>query len=133
MRTFKIVITGHGPFPDALMRTAEMICGHVDNVSAISIGANDSPDTYAAALAVVVDQGRTTGETLVLCDIHGGTPSNTSAVLARRYGHIITISGINLAMVVEAIMTEGDLSDAVVKHLVEVGRSSISATLHKRA
>jgi hypothetical protein len=58
---------------------------------------------------------------LVLCDLLGGTPFNVASAIARRSPRVVCLSGANLAMAVEAALADGDLDDALVERLLEVG------------
>ena len=131
MRAFRIVIAGHGALPAALLATAEMICGPLADITAASIGPDDSPDGYADALRSSIGQdGR---RVLVLCDLLGGTPFNVASAISRRSPRIVCISGANLPMTVEAALANGDLDDDLVERLLEAGRTGIVETERHRA
>ena len=120
---FDIVIVGHGPFPDAMLRAAEMICGPLAGVSALSLDDDGSLDSFTSSLDAAI--GDAPGGTLVLCDIHGGTPANAAAIVARRHDGAGFVSGANLAMVVEAATSREPLDADLLAALVEAGRSGI--------
>jgi len=157
VRTFRIVIAGHGAFPAALLASTEMICGPIADIIAAGLEPTDSPDRYAEALraaigndgsaesmaaqtcvagshdrAIVKSSGRKR-RVLVLCDLLGGTPFNVASAIARRSPRIVCISGVNLAMAVEAALADGDLDEALVERLLETGRSGIVETERHRA
>jgi mannose/fructose-specific phosphotransferase system component IIA len=46
---------------------------------------------------------------------------------------VVCIAGVNLAMAVEAALADGDLDDALVERLIEVGRTGIVETERHRA
>ena len=69
----------------------------------------------------------------MLCDLLGGTPFNVASAIARRSPRVVCIAGVNLAMAVEAALADGDLDDALVERLLEVGRSGIVETERHRA
>jgi mannose/fructose-specific phosphotransferase system component IIA len=131
VRAFRIVIAGHGAFPGALLGTAESICGPIADIAAVGLQPADSPDRYAEALRTAI--GRDHRRVLVLCDLLGGTPFNVASAIARRSARIACLSGVNLAMTVEAALTDGDLDEALVERLLEVGRSGIVETERHRA
>ncbi len=131
MRAFRIVIAGHGTFPAALLATTELICGPIADIAAVGLGPTDSPDRYADALRAVI--GGDHRRVLVLCDLLGGTPFNVASAIARRSPRVACLSGVNLAMTVEAALADGDLDEASVERLLEVGRSGIVETERHRA
>jgi mannose/fructose-specific phosphotransferase system component IIA len=143
VRAFRIVLAGHGALPAALLATAELICGPVADIAAVALEPAESPDRYAEYLrSAIGSDGPHDVETarsararrvLVLCDLLGGTPFNVASAIARRSPRIVCVSGANLAMVVEAALADGDLDEALVEHLLEVGRSGIVETERHRA
>ncbi|MGZ6265377.1 MAG: PTS sugar transporter subunit IIA [Candidatus Limnocylindrales bacterium] len=131
MRKFRIIIAGHGTLPAALLATAELICGPVADAAAVGLQPTESPDHYADGLrAAIGHDGR---RVLVLCDLLGGTPFNVASAIARRSPRVVCISGASLAIAVEAALADGDLDDALVERLLEVGRSGIVETERHRA
>jgi PTS system N-acetylgalactosamine-specific IIA component len=131
VRAFRIVIGGHGTLPAALLATAELICGPLADITAVSLDPDVSPDGYADALRAAIGQdGR---RVLVLCDLLGGTPFNVASAIARRSPRIVCLSGANLGMTVEAALAHGGLDDDLVERLLEAGRTGIVETERHRA
>ncbi len=131
MRTFRIVIAGHGALPSALLSTAELICGSIADIAAVGLQPADTPDHYAEGLRAAI--GHDDKCVLVLADLLGGTPYNVCAAIAGRSARVVCAAGVNLPMVVEAALADGDLDDAFVERLLEVGRSGIVETERHRA
>ena len=131
MRTFRIVIAGHGTLPAALLSTTELICGPVADAAAVALEPTESPDHYTESLRDAI--GHDGRRVLVLCDLLGGTPFNVASAVARRSPRLVCISGVNLAMTVEAALASGELDEALVDRLIEVGRSGITETERHRA
>ena len=131
MRAFRIIIAGHGALPAALLSTAELICGPIADIAAVGLAPTDTPDRYAEALRSAI--GRDHRRVLVLTDLLGGTPFNVASAIARRSPRVVCVSGMNLAMTVEAALSSGDLDDSLVERLLEVGRDGIVETERHRA
>ena len=131
MRSFRIVIAGHGTLPAALLATAELICGPIADIAVVGLQPADSPDRYAEALRAAI--GGDHRRVLVLCDLLGGTPYNVATAIGRRSPRIACLSGVNLGITVEAALADGDLDDALVERLLEVGRRGIVETERHRA
>jgi mannose/fructose/sorbose-specific phosphotransferase system IIA component len=130
MRSFRIVITGHGTLPAALLGTTEMICGPVADIAAVGLSAGESPDHFADELrAVIGHDGR---RVLVLCDLLGGTPFNVASAIARRSSRVVCVAGVNLGMVVEAALAGGDLDEPLAEQLMAAGRDGIVETEQHR-
>ena len=62
---------------------------------------------------------------LVLTDLFGGTPSNCAIMLSKEY-NIISVSGVNLAMLIEALNLRNHLTgNELANQLVKLSRESI--------
>ena len=131
MRSYRIVIAGHGALPSALLSTAELICGEIPNVAAVGLQPAETPDHYAEGLRAAI--GHDQRRVLVLADLLGGTPYNVAAAIAGRSPRVVVAAGANLPMVVEAALADGDLDEALVERLLEVGRSGIVELERHRA
>lgn len=131
MRAFRIVLVGHGSLPAALLATTELIVGAVPEIAAVSLGAHETPDHFAEALRNAI--GRDHRRVLVLADLLGGTPYNVAAAIARRSSRVVCVSGVNLAMTLEAALTDGQLTDEVVQRLVGTGRDGVVETSRHHA
>ena len=131
MRAFGIVIAGHGTLPAALLASTELICGPITEAAAVGLEPGESPDHYTDALRAAIGHGAR--RVLVLCDLLGGTPFNVASAIARRSPRVVCISGVNLAMAVEAALAGGDLDEALVERLLDVGRGGITETERHRA
>ena len=131
MRSFRIVIAGHGTLPAALLATAELICGEIPDLVAAGLQPTETPDHYAQELRAAI--GRDHRRILVLCDLLGGTPFNVASAIARRSPRVVCIAGANLTMVVEAVLSVGALDDELIERLLETGRAGIVETERHRA
>ena len=131
MRSFRIVIAGHGTLPAAMLATAELICGEIPDLAAAGLEPTETPDHYAEGLRAAI--GHDHRPVLVLCDLLGGTPFNVASAIARRSPRVVCVAGVNLAMAVEAALAADVLDDALVERLIEVGRSGIVDTERHRA
>ena len=56
-----------------------------------------------------------------------------ASAIARRSPRVVCMSGMNLAMIVEAALSDGDLDEALIERLLEVGRDGIVETERHRA
>ncbi len=119
-----VVVVSHGNLGSALIRTAELITGPVEGLHAVALQPDDSPEGFARRLAATLDalEGQ---ETLVLIDLFGGTPYNVAARLVLK-ASVECITGVNLPMLLEAILTREDASlPELAETITQVGRESI--------
>jgi PTS system mannose-specific IIA component len=123
MRGFRIVIAAHGDLASALLSATELICGPTNELRAVGLRPEDSPESFSERLAAAI--GESGRPLLVLTDLAGGTPSNVALRLVRGWPSAFVISGVNLAVVMEAAMSIDVLDRAAVDHLVELGRQGL--------
>jgi mannose/fructose-specific phosphotransferase system component IIA len=128
MRPFRIVVAGHGDLADALVSSAQLICGMIDDLHAVGLDPSDTPESFAERLTAFT---ATDGPLLILTDLVGGTPHNVALAAVRRHPAAVLISGVNLAVLIEAATTTDALDTALVERLVSGGRGALldAATL----
>ena len=123
MRSFRIVVAAHGELADAFVSAATLICGVLHDVRPIGLSPDDSPESFSERLSAAIAGD---GPVLILTDLVGGTPHNVALTLARRMPAAIVISGVNLAVLVEAATSTDALDPVTVERLVALGRGALS-------
>ncbi len=125
MADFRIVLTAHGALAHGLLAAAELICGPLPNVVAVPLEAADSPESFGDRLRAAM--GDPAEPVLVLTDLRGGTPHNVACTVVRDHPRAALVSGINLAIVIEAATSLESLDDAALDRLVAAGRDNLVA------
>ncbi len=125
MADFRIVLAAHGPLASAFLASAELICGPLPNVVAVPLEPADSPETFRDRLVQAL--GDPAEAVLILTDLRGGTPHNVAFTLLRDFPRAVLVSGMNLAVLIEAATSLRSLDDAAVDHLVAAGRDGLVA------
>jgi PTS system mannose-specific IIA component len=123
VRPFRIVIAAHGSLADAFLASSAMICGPQDDVVALGLEPHESPEGFADRMREAMGPPET--PTLILTDLQGGTPYNVACLVARGRPNTVTVAGINLGIVIEAVTSMESLDEASVGGLVSTGRDSI--------
>ncbi len=124
MPAFRIVVAAHGELASGLVAGARLICGELHHVQAIGLQPDESPESYAERLAAAC--GEPGQPLLVLTDLVGGTPHNVAFALVRRRASAFLVSGVNLAVLIEAATSMDALDDDAVERLVAAGRAALS-------
>ena len=122
MRPFRILVASHGDLARALLSSAQLICGRADDVGAIGLHPDESPESFGERLRT--ELGDDPRAVLVLTDLYGGTPHNVAAVVTRG-ARAFCISGVNLGLVIEAITTTDELDEALVARFVALARDGV--------
>ncbi len=117
-----IVVVTHGQVAEELVNAARTIVGEIPQVAAVSIGwADDVAVAREAIERALAEVGG--GETLILTDMFGGTPTNVSLPFLSPRVEIVT--GVNLPMLIKLTsLREGELLE-VARVVREQGKGAI--------
>jgi PTS system mannose-specific IIA component len=117
-----IVVVTHGRIAEELVNAARTIVGEAAGIAAVSIGWADDPGAAAAAIARGLAEAGG-GETLILTDMFGGTPTNLS--LPHLSAGVEIVTGVNLPMLIKAsALREGALAE-VARAVRDQGKGAI--------
>lgn len=120
----KLVVVAHGHFATGAASALELIAGKQEEVAVIGFSEGMSAQTVKEKIAAeLVDQS----EVLVLSDLLGGTPFKVSTELMAEFnGKMNVLSGLNLAMLIEAAFARNMLSfDELVDKLVTTAKDGV--------
>jgi len=117
-----IVVVTHGRLAEELVNAARTIVGEIPAIAAVSMGWTDdvgaAHDQVERAIAEVGG-----GDTLLLTDMFGGTPTNLSLPFLSARVEIVT--GVNLPMLIKLTsLREGTLSE-VARAVRDQGKGAI--------
>jgi len=102
-----LVIT-HGEFGIELIKSVEMIIGSQDHVKGLGLRPGESVDNLKQLAIELVEKNTSEGrETVVFCDILGGSPSNVGLFLLSKEGVNYVATGVNMTMLI-SILTSGE-------------------------
>jgi mannose/fructose-specific phosphotransferase system component IIA len=117
-----ILVLTHGNWGEELIKSAKMIAGGFENVSAVALNPKDTFNDYL--IKVKKTLSAFSGKTLVIADLFGGTPSNIAALLSREYD-IEALSGLSLSMLIEAIFTKDNINSVqLVEEVLNAGKDN---------
>ncbi|MEI7543131.1 MAG: PTS sugar transporter subunit IIA [bacterium] len=120
-----IVIISHSTLAEALKTTVSLIVGDKENVYTLCLMKNDKMEDFAEKLKVCVEAADSGDGVLILADMFGGTPCNTSLALFGNNEKVRIITGVNLPLVIEAIMHSNKNAEELSKILMERRDKSI--------
>jgi mannose/fructose/sorbose-specific phosphotransferase system IIA component len=99
-----IIIISHSTLAESLKTTVSLIVGEKDNVHTLGLMKNDRLEDFASRLKKAVQETDKGDGVLILADMFGGTPCNTALSLFGTNEQVRIITGVNLPIVIEAIM-----------------------------
>jgi PTS system mannose-specific IIA component len=94
-----LVVATHGQLAEELIRTAEGVCGKLDQCCAVSVAASSQMESARALLAEAIRSVDTGDGVVVLTDMFGGTPANLALTFLDEKIEVVT--GVNLPMLVK--------------------------------
>ena len=116
-----IVVVTHGQLAEELVNAARTIHGELPGIVAVPLGWGDDAATATSAIGRAI--AGTGGDTLVLTDMFGGTPTNLSLPYLSAQVEIVT--GVNLPMIIKAAsLRQGPLTD-VARAVRDQGKGAI--------
>lgn len=115
-----ILVLTHGRAGEELIRSAEMIIGPVEGMSALALMPGMAPEEFMADVVKIL-QSMPDG-TLLISDLFGGTPANVSAAVSCTR-NICAVSGLSLNMLIEAATARNSLNgEKLAEAVVSAGR-----------
>lgn len=119
----KVFVVTHGLLAEGLVNSAELIIGEHDNIKYFSLTAEKNINDFKEEVEKEVLD--TSEDVLCLTDIVNGSPFNIISTLVIEYSHVYHVSGVNLGMILEAVLSTGVDVDELIDKLIESGKSSI--------
>lgn len=120
-----IVVAAHGTSAPALLDSAIMIHGEVENVHTVTFVPGQGPDDLLAAYDKAVGDAE---EVLILVDLFGGSPYNAGARFVAERDNADVVSGVNIPMLIdvfEASKRPNVSVDKLVKRALKAGSASV--------
>src|SRR5690625_1883906 len=118
----KLVVLTHGQFGDALIKSAQMIIGSMNDVVFVGLDEEDTPESFTEK--VKLELGGISKEILFLVDLYGGTPFHIASYLLKDFkGEIIT--GLSLPILIESYTQYIQNDNQNVSQLIQTGKDSI--------
>lgn len=120
-----LIIVTHGDLAKALLATAEMIIGPLEQVEPVAIYAKEGLNDLEKKLKLAIEKTKSPEGILILIDVFGGSPATASLSFVDEY-KIKVISGVNLPIILEVATHRktGDLEKLAALALA-VGQKSI--------
>ncbi len=123
---FGMIVTGHGNFATGITSSLELIIGKQEQYVAVDFPQADTKTELENNIRQAIELYKEE-HILIFCDLLSGSPFNVSIMEAMNDDRIRVIYGVNLGMLIEAIMErmQGETFENVVSHAIENGKSQI--------
>ena len=117
-----IVLAAHGPLPEALLESADMILGETENIIPLKLMPGDTLEGLIDRMRDAVKESDTGQGVLILLDLFGGTPSNAAALITQQMEGVHAVSDVNVPMLLETLLARQSSDD--VQALTETATQS---------
>ena len=91
----KVIVTGHGGYATAMRRNLAMLVGELEGFYFVDFNEDGSLESLQADLDQVLAQIGPEEDVLFACDLAGGSPFRTAAVLCTSHPSWAVVAGIN--------------------------------------
>lgn len=102
-----LIIAAHGDLSRSLMRSVSLITGEYRNVITLCLEKNDNADIFYEQILKGIKEADEGDGVMIFTDVLGGTPSNMATLAARRH-NLFCLTGVNLPMMIEFLMSAED-------------------------
>jgi len=99
-----IIVTGHGRFSEGMLSSLTMIAGNTEALIGVNFLESESTeDLDKNLLNAYTELRKTCDGVIIVCDLYGGSPFKSAAMLSVEQENISVLAGINLASCLELI------------------------------
>lgn len=117
---YSIIVLSHGDLTNGLKDTMMMILGEQEDIYFIKFAPSDSVEEFEKRVKVIYHSIPKERQVLFLCDLFGGTPSHIASTYRLRYrDRVEVISGVNMPLLMTAVLSKDTCLFDTIDHLVE--------------
>ncbi|ADO54459.1 PTS sugar transporter subunit IIA [Paenibacillus sp. SEL3] len=115
-----VIVGTHGKFSEEILRSTEMIFGHLENVVGVTFEPGESVNGLVEKYKAALETIDWTDGLIFLVDLFGGSPYNAASRIVARYEKMDIVTGVNLPMIVDLLTNRGlenveNLSDLAIR------------------
>lgn len=119
----KIYVITHGLLAKGLVDSASLIVGEQDKIEYFSLTQDVDINDFKENIENKVISNQE--EIICFTDIVNGSPFNIVSELTMKYSNIYHISGVNLPMILEALLSTSTVNKELIEKISNAGTSSI--------
>ena len=123
-----ILVISHGLLAQGLYESTKLFINDLENVEVVILEETDTPQAFYSKLENKILKISDEHGILILSDILGGTTTNQALLLLQKKMNIKIVTGVNLVMLIEALITRNNIFDLDIlsKQVLETGQKSIT-------
>ena len=122
-----LLVTGHANFGTGITSSVNLIAGEQEAYQAVDFLPTYSTEDLTREITKALDELKDCEGVIIFTDLMGGTPFNVSAQIGHGKDNIRIVSGTNLPMLVEIVMSRKfvDNLDELVDSVLETGKEQV--------
>ncbi|MET3211577.1 UNVERIFIED_CONTAM: PTS system mannose-specific IIA component [Paenibacillus sp. PvR008] len=102
-----VIVGTHGKFSKEILRSTEMIFGHLENVVGVTFEPGESVNGLVEKYKEALETIDWTDGLIFLVDLFGGSPYNAASRIVAGYEKMDIVTGVNLPMIVDLLTNRG--------------------------
>lgn len=121
-----ILLLSHGKLAEEFLNTIGIIMGEQEKIYALGLDESESLDSFKNRIVTECIKFQNPDGILVLTDLYGGTPTNAAIYgLLSKYDNLEILTGMNLPVLLEAVIGRNQHVKELVNSLKKSGREGI--------
>lgn len=121
-----LILVSHGNLAREILNSAKMIVGDCcSGIYFLNMNAEDGLEKTKENLLTIANNIGKDKKILVAGDLFGGTPFNSAVSIIKNFPNMKLISGINLSMVIEYMISEEEDIVKLTDQLISAGNDGI--------
>lgn len=119
----KLILMSHGNMATETLQSAKMIVGEIEAAVVSMTEVDGMSGTTEKLTQLLTPVGN--DPVLIVADLKGGTPCNVAMMQMSERSNLRVLSGLNLAMVIEAAVSPIEEINQLTEYLCEIGQSAV--------
>ncbi|KWX71234.1 PTS sugar transporter subunit IIA [Paenibacillus jilunlii] len=123
-----VIVGTHGRFSEELLRSTSMVYGQLENVAGVTFEPGESVNGLVDKFKTALGTIDWSDGVIFLVDLFGGSPYNAASRIAAGYENMDIVSGVNLPMVVDVLVSRStEQLEDLVKLAIRAGQDSMKS------
>ncbi|WP_171046274.1 PTS sugar transporter subunit IIA [Lentibacillus cibarius] len=118
-----IILTGHGSFPEGLLKSVELIAGEVKQIEVIPF--EEDKDSLECNIKDALKRVDTGSGVVCFTDLAGGTPFNVASAMSSTHDNVHVVGGTNSPMLLSGLFQRELAVNEFVELVMNEGKENI--------
>lgn len=119
----KVLVASHGHLASGIRSSIEILTGMADMVEAVDCYVDDSD--FTPRIQAFIDSVGPEDEAIIFTDIYGGSVFQKVVLMEPEKRGIVHVTGMNLGLVIEALLGAEPVTADSIKQRVELARATM--------